>query len=98
MGTIHQVSTPCCILTFNKYRHLGIRGIHLFAGRYHKPVIAKIADIGSRGTAYCGVCERPLKPQRTIISYSRTVIFYVIGYTVIATAQNIQTVAAGIIT
>ncbi|KAF8212062.1 major facilitator superfamily domain-containing protein [Mycena galopus ATCC 62051] len=44
-----------------------------------KPVIAKIADVGSRGTAYCGV-----------------LIFYVIGYTVIATAQSIQAVTAGI--
>ncbi|KAJ7444936.1 drug:h+ antiporter [Mycena latifolia] len=45
-----------------------------------KPVIAKVADVGSRGTAYCGV-----------------LIFYVLGYSVIATAHNIQTVAAGII-
>ncbi|KAJ6597052.1 drug:h+ antiporter [Mycena vulgaris] len=40
-----------------------------------KPLIAEIADVGSRGAAYCGV----------------------LGYSVIATAQNIQTVAAGII-
>ncbi|KAF7363585.1 hypothetical protein MSAN_01015300 [Mycena sanguinolenta] len=45
-----------------------------------KPVIAKIADVGSRGTAYCGV-----------------LIFYMLGYTVIATAQRIQAVAAGIV-
>ncbi|KAJ7271946.1 drug:h+ antiporter [Mycena haematopus] len=45
-----------------------------------KPVIAKIADVGSRGTAYCGV-----------------LIFYMIGYTVIATAQSIQAVAAGVV-
>ncbi|KAF7338159.1 hypothetical protein MVEN_02040800 [Mycena venus] len=45
-----------------------------------KPVIAKVADVGSRGTAYCGV-----------------LIFYVIGYAVIATAQSIQAVAAGVV-
>ncbi|KAJ7685349.1 drug:h+ antiporter [Mycena polygramma] len=44
-----------------------------------KPVIAKIADVGSRGTAYCCV-----------------LLFYVIGYTVIATAKSIQAVAVGI--
>ncbi|KAJ7709746.1 major facilitator superfamily domain-containing protein [Mycena rosella] len=45
-----------------------------------KPVIAKIADVGSRGRAYCGV-----------------LLFYIIGYSVIATSQNIQSIAAGII-
>ncbi|KAJ6630603.1 drug:h+ antiporter [Mycena sp. CBHHK59/15] len=45
-----------------------------------KPVIAKIADVKSRGTAYCGV-----------------LVFYIIGYTVIATAQHIQAVAMGIL-
>ncbi|KAJ7343319.1 major facilitator superfamily domain-containing protein [Mycena albidolilacea] len=45
-----------------------------------KPVIAKIADVGSRGTAYFGV-----------------LIFYVVGYTVIATAQSIQAVFAGVL-
>ncbi|KAJ7097775.1 drug:h+ antiporter [Mycena belliarum] len=45
-----------------------------------KPVIAKVADVGSRGTAYCGV-----------------LIFYMLGYSIIATAENIQAVAAGIV-
>ncbi|KAF8640180.1 hypothetical protein AX16_010235 [Volvariella volvacea WC 439] len=45
-----------------------------------KPVIAKIADVGSRGTAYVMV-----------------LIFYVVGYIVIASAQNHQTVGGGII-
>ncbi|KAJ6502389.1 drug:h+ antiporter [Mycena sanguinolenta] len=53
------------------------QGITIAVG---KPVIAKIADVGSRGTAYCGV-----------------LIFYMLGYTVIATAQRIQAVAAGIV-
>ncbi|KAJ7775031.1 drug:h+ antiporter [Mycena metata] len=42
--------------------------------------MAKIADVGSRGTAYCFV-----------------LLFYVIGYAAIATAQNIQAVTAGIV-
>ncbi|KAG6816467.1 hypothetical protein H0H87_005827 [Tephrocybe sp. NHM501043] len=45
-----------------------------------KPVIAKVADVTSRGAAY------------TVV-----LIFYVIGYIVIASAKNIQTVAGGII-
>ncbi|KAF8198595.1 drug:h+ antiporter [Pholiota molesta] len=45
-----------------------------------KPVIAKIADVGSRGTAYVAV-----------------LIFYVIGYIVIASAKHVGTVAGGII-
>ncbi|KAI0755989.1 drug:h+ antiporter [Irpex lacteus] len=45
-----------------------------------KPVIAKLADTTSRGTAYLSV-----------------LLFYVIGYIVIASAQNIGAVAAGII-
>ncbi|TFK33911.1 drug:h+ antiporter [Crucibulum laeve] len=45
-----------------------------------KPVIAKIADVSSRGTAYVIV-----------------LLFYVVGYIVIASAHNIQTVAGGII-
>ncbi|KAG6840370.1 hypothetical protein C0991_007145 [Blastosporella zonata] len=45
-----------------------------------KPVIAKFADVTSRGAAY------------TIV-----LIFYVIGYIVIASAKNIETVAGGII-
>ncbi|KAJ6525618.1 drug:h+ antiporter [Mycena capillaripes] len=53
------------------------QGITIAVG---KPVIAKIADVGSRGTAYCGV-----------------LLCYVIGYSVIASAQNIKTVAAGVV-
>ncbi|KAG7449141.1 drug:h+ antiporter [Guyanagaster necrorhizus] len=45
-----------------------------------KPVIAKVADVSSRGFAYVFV-----------------LVFYVVGYIVIASAQNIQTVAGGII-
>ncbi|KAF8880998.1 drug:h+ antiporter [Infundibulicybe gibba] len=45
-----------------------------------KPIVAKVADVSSRGTAYVGV-----------------LIFYVIGYVVIASAQNVQTIAGGIV-
>ncbi|KLO12475.1 drug:h+ antiporter [Schizopora paradoxa] len=45
-----------------------------------KPVIAKIADVASRGTAYIIV-----------------LFCYVIGYTVIASSQNVQTLGGGII-
>ncbi|KAJ3494015.1 hypothetical protein NLJ89_g10896 [Agrocybe chaxingu] len=45
-----------------------------------KPVIAKIADVGSRGSAYVFV-----------------LIFYVVGYIVIASANNIQSVGGGIV-
>jgi MFS family permease len=45
-----------------------------------KPVIAKVADVSSRGTAYVGV-----------------LIFYVLGYTVIASAPNVSTIAGGIV-
>ncbi|KAH7884054.1 major facilitator superfamily domain-containing protein [Phlebopus sp. FC_14] len=45
-----------------------------------KPVIAKVADVSSRGTAYVGV-----------------LLFYVLGYTVIASAPNVGTIAGGII-
>ncbi|KAJ3980144.1 drug:h+ antiporter [Lentinula detonsa] len=45
-----------------------------------KPVIAKLADISSRGTAYVVV-----------------LLFHVTGYIIIASAQNIDTVAAGVI-
>ncbi|KAK0491142.1 drug:h+ antiporter [Armillaria novae-zelandiae] len=45
-----------------------------------KPVIAKVADVSSRGFAYAFV-----------------LVFYVVGYIVIASAQNIQTVAGGIV-
>ncbi|KAF8149148.1 drug:h+ antiporter [Crassisporium funariophilum] len=45
-----------------------------------KPVIAKIADVKSRGTAYAAV-----------------LIFYVIGYIIIASAKNVQTIAGGIV-
>ncbi|KAJ3722134.1 drug:h+ antiporter [Lentinula guzmanii] len=45
-----------------------------------KPVIAKLADISSRGTAYVVV-----------------LLFHVMGYIIIASAQNIDTVAAGVI-
>ncbi|KAJ7599324.1 drug:h+ antiporter [Mycena floridula] len=45
-----------------------------------KPVVAKMADVGSRGTAYAIV-----------------LVSYVVGYIVIASAKNIQTVAGGII-
>ncbi|TFK35357.1 drug:h+ antiporter [Crucibulum laeve] len=44
-----------------------------------KPVVAKIADVSSRGTAYVFVCR------------------FSLGYIVIASAQNIQTIAGGII-
>ncbi|KAG6814897.1 hypothetical protein H0H93_011822, partial [Arthromyces matolae] len=45
-----------------------------------KPIIAKIADVTSRGFAY------------TVV-----LVFYVIGYIVIASAKNVETVAGGII-
>lgn len=45
-----------------------------------KPVIAKVADVSSRGTAYVGV-----------------LIFYVLGYAVIASAPNVSTIAGGIV-
>ncbi|KAG6901476.1 hypothetical protein C0995_011448 [Termitomyces sp. Mi166 len=45
-----------------------------------KPVIAKVADVTSRGLVY------------TVV-----LIFYVVGYIVIASSTNIQTVAGGII-
>ncbi|KAG2353161.1 major facilitator superfamily domain-containing protein [Suillus spraguei] len=45
-----------------------------------KPVIAKVADVSSRGTAYVSV-----------------LIFYVLGYTVIASAPNVSTIAGGIV-
>ncbi|OJA19063.1 hypothetical protein AZE42_09040 [Rhizopogon vesiculosus] len=45
-----------------------------------KPVIAKVADVSSRGTAYVGV-----------------LIFYVLGYIVIASALNVGTIAGGIV-
>ncbi|KAJ8689327.1 hypothetical protein PTI98_013359 [Pleurotus ostreatus] len=45
-----------------------------------KPVIARIADVSSRGTAYVFV-----------------LLFYVIGYIVIASAQNVGAIAAGIV-
>ncbi|KAG1723279.1 major facilitator superfamily domain-containing protein [Suillus lakei] len=45
-----------------------------------KPVIAKVADVSSRGTAYVSV-----------------LIFYVVGYTVIASAPNVSTIAGGIV-
>ncbi|KAI6137173.1 major facilitator superfamily domain-containing protein [Pisolithus sp. B1] len=45
-----------------------------------KPVIAKIADVSSRGTAYVTV-----------------LCFYVLGYSVIASAQGVGAIAGGII-
>ncbi|KAG1809750.1 major facilitator superfamily domain-containing protein [Suillus plorans] len=45
-----------------------------------KPVIAKVADVSSRGTAYVSV-----------------LIFYVLGYTVIASAPNVGFIAGGIV-
>ncbi|KAG6890842.1 hypothetical protein C0992_012481 [Termitomyces sp. T32_za158] len=45
-----------------------------------KPVIAKVADVTSRGLAY------------TVV-----LVFYVVGYIVIASSKNIETVAGGII-
>ncbi|TDL21860.1 MFS general substrate transporter [Rickenella mellea] len=45
-----------------------------------KPVIAKVADVTSRASAYLAV-----------------LIFYVIGYIVIASAQNVGTIAGGIV-
>ncbi|KXN85124.1 Siderophore iron transporter 3 [Leucoagaricus sp. SymC.cos] len=45
-----------------------------------KPVIAKIADVRSRGSAYVIV-----------------LIFYVVGYIVIASARNTQAIAGGIV-
>ncbi|KAG2131593.1 major facilitator superfamily domain-containing protein [Suillus bovinus] len=45
-----------------------------------KPVIAKVADVSSRGTAYVSV-----------------LIFYVLGYTVIASAPNVSAIAGGIV-
>ncbi|KAJ7905680.1 major facilitator superfamily domain-containing protein [Mycena olivaceomarginata] len=62
-----------------------------------KPVIAKIADVGSRGTAYFGVCKSAFLCTINLLAEHSTVIFYVVGYTVIATAQSIQTVFAGVL-
>ncbi|KAF4609777.1 hypothetical protein D9613_012059 [Agrocybe pediades] len=45
-----------------------------------KPVIAKVADIRSRG-----------------LSFVLVIIFYVVGYIVIASAENVETIAGGII-
>ncbi|KAL0953095.1 hypothetical protein HGRIS_004366 [Hohenbuehelia grisea] len=45
-----------------------------------KPVIARISDVSSRGTAYVAV-----------------LVFYVIGYIVIASAQSVGAIAAGIV-
>ncbi|KIJ51356.1 hypothetical protein M422DRAFT_43910 [Sphaerobolus stellatus SS14] len=45
-----------------------------------KPVVAKIADVHSRGIAYAFV-----------------LVFYVIGYIVIASANNIETIGGGIV-
>ncbi|KAF8060651.1 drug:h+ antiporter [Lyophyllum atratum] len=45
-----------------------------------KPIVAKIADVKSRGFAYIVV-----------------LLFYVVGYIIIASAKNVQTVAGGII-
>jgi MFS family permease len=45
-----------------------------------KPVIAKVADVSSRGTAFVGV-----------------LIFYVLGYVVIASAPNVTRIAEGIV-
>ncbi|KAG2338806.1 drug:h+ antiporter [Suillus weaverae] len=45
-----------------------------------KPVIAKVADVSSRGTAYVSV-----------------LFFYVLGYTVIASAPDVSTIAGGIV-
>ncbi|KAF5338766.1 hypothetical protein D9611_013329 [Ephemerocybe angulata] len=56
-----------------------VQGIVIAVG---KPVIAKIADVQSRGFA-----SRDEYP----------VVFYVVGYIVIASAQRVQTVAGGII-
>ncbi|KAF9014214.1 drug:h+ antiporter [Cyathus striatus] len=52
-----------------------------------KPVIAKIADVGSRGSAYVVVWN----------NIHRLVVFYVVGYIVIASANNSKTIAGGII-
>ncbi|KAG1768050.1 MFS general substrate transporter [Suillus placidus] len=45
-----------------------------------KPVIAKVADVSSRGNAYVSV-----------------LFFYVLGYTVIASAPDVSTIAGGIV-
>ncbi|KAJ8507930.1 hypothetical protein ONZ45_g9738 [Pleurotus djamor] len=45
-----------------------------------KPVIARIADISSRGTAYVAV-----------------LLFYVVGYIVIASAKNVGALAGGVV-
>lgn len=62
-----------------------------------KPVIAKIADVASRAYAYLGVCAFV-----SYLSFTRflpliLVLFYIIGYVVIASAQSINAVAAGIV-
>ncbi|KAJ7046973.1 drug:h+ antiporter [Mycena alexandri] len=80
-GTTTYTYLPYAVSEFGSHSLLGpiqvTQGIIIAVG---KPVIAKIADVGSRGTAYCSV-----------------LLFYVIGYAVIATAQNIQAVTAGIV-
>lgn len=60
--------------------------------------MAKLADVSSRGFAYLFVCKysAQLTYADTILT-SRPVIFYVVGYIVIASAHNIETICGGII-
>ncbi|KAJ7172314.1 drug:h+ antiporter [Mycena filopes] len=80
-GTTTYTYLTYCVSEFGGHGLLGpiqvTQGILIAVG---KPLIAKVADVGSRGTAYCGV-----------------LLFYVLGYAVIATAQSIQAVTAGIV-
>ncbi|KAJ7174007.1 major facilitator superfamily domain-containing protein [Mycena crocata] len=80
-GTTTATYLPYATSEFGGHNLLGpiqvAQGIIVAVG---KPVIAKVADVGSRGTAYCGV-----------------LFFYVIGYTIIFSSWNIQSVVAGVI-
>ncbi|KAK7020478.1 major facilitator superfamily domain-containing protein [Favolaschia claudopus] len=80
-GTTTYAYLPYATSEFSAHRLLGpiqvTQGIIIAVG---KPVIAKIADVESRGAAYSGV-----------------LVFYVIGYAVLCTAQNVQAIVAGIV-
>lgn len=60
--------------------------------------------MGSRGTAYAFVCASPVLVHVPCAVYfalltdlPHTVLFYVVGYIVIASANSVETVAGGII-
>ncbi|KAJ7063498.1 major facilitator superfamily domain-containing protein [Mycena amicta] len=82
---------------FGRHNLLGLiqvtQGITIAVG---KPVIAKVADVGSRGTAYCIVLlfyvigTPPSMLRGTLLNVDAA------GYAAISTARNIETVAGGI--